>query len=100
IRIAHLLAHRRQRRARPDRIIPNERIVQAIPGWTAEKGAQKTGILGRRFLWDFDEEVGRAIVPNGDWSGPRTNTDMCEIAVRRPLEMAGVAAAGRAGVSV
>ena len=61
----------------PDRIIPNERIVQAIPGWTAEKVAQKTGILERRFLWDFDEEIGRAIVPNGHWSGPRTNTDMC-----------------------
>ena len=48
----------------PDRAVSNERIVQAIPGWTAEKVAQKTGILERRFLWDFDEEVGRAIVPN------------------------------------
>jgi 3-oxoacyl-[acyl-carrier-protein] synthase-3 len=84
----------------PDRVIPNERIVEAIPGWTAEKVAKKTGILERRFLWDFDEEIGRAIVPNGGWSGPRTNTDMCEIALRRALEMAGVAASELDGIFV
>jgi 3-oxoacyl-[acyl-carrier-protein] synthase III len=33
--------------------------------------AQKTGILERRFLWDFDEDIGRAIVPDGHWSGPQ-----------------------------
>lgn len=84
----------------PDRVVTNERIVQAIPGWTAERVAQKTGILERRFLWDFDQEAGRAIVPNGHWSGPRTNTDMCEIALRRALEMAGVAARELDGIFV
>jgi 3-oxoacyl-(acyl-carrier-protein) synthase III len=84
----------------PRRVVTNERIVQAIPGWSADKLAQKTGILERRFLWDFDEEVGRAIVPGPDWSGPRTNTDMCEIALRRALEMAGVAARELDGVFV
>src|SRR5260370_20259555 len=75
-----------------DRVVTNERIGHAIPGWTAERVAQKTGILERRFLWDFDQDIGRAVVPNGHWNGPRTNTDMCEIALRRALEMAGVAA--------
>jgi 3-oxoacyl-[acyl-carrier-protein] synthase III len=84
----------------PDRVVTNQRIVGAIPGWSADRVAQKTGILERRFLWDFDEFDGRAIVPSSDWSGPRTNTDMCEIALRRALEMAGVAARELDGIFV
>jgi 3-oxoacyl-[acyl-carrier-protein] synthase III len=75
----------------PERVIDNERVAAAIPGWTAEKIARKTGIRERRFLWDFDDRTGRVIVPPDDGSTwPRTGTDMAEIAVRRALEMADV----------
>lgn len=73
----------------PDRIIPNERIARAVPGWAAERIAAKTGILERRFLWDLDEVAGRPVVPPDDGSvWPRTNTDMCEAALRKALAMA------------
>ncbi|MBA3499545.1 MAG: 3-ketoacyl-ACP synthase, partial [Deltaproteobacteria bacterium] len=70
----------------PERAISNERLVKAIPGWQPEKIALKTGILERRFLWDFDDETGRAIVPKDGSIWPRTNTDMCEAALRQALE--------------
>jgi 3-oxoacyl-[acyl-carrier-protein] synthase III len=77
----------------PTRIITNARIARAIPGWTAERIAEKTGILERRFLWDFDTETGVAIPPPEDEAlYPICNSDMCEVAVRGALEMADVSA--------
>ncbi|MBI4457679.1 3-ketoacyl-ACP synthase [Candidatus Uhrbacteria bacterium] len=73
----------------PDRVIDNDRIVKAIPGWTADQILQKSGIRERRFLWDFDERTGKAIPPPADvW--PRTGTDMCEAALRLALASARV----------
>ncbi|MBI3182650.1 MAG: 3-ketoacyl-ACP synthase [Myxococcales bacterium] len=67
----------------------NEKIAKAIPGWPAEKIEEKTGIRERRFLWDIDAEKGVAIPPPEDASFyPACNTDMCEVALKRALEMA------------
>jgi 3-oxoacyl-[acyl-carrier-protein] synthase III len=77
----------------PPRVIKNDRITKAIPGWSAERIEARTGIQERRFLWDFDAENGRAIPPAEDsdqW--PRSNTDMAEVAVRRALDQAGLKA--------
>ncbi len=75
----------------PRRVVTNERLTQAIPGWSAQRLAQRTGILERRYLWDFDVRTGRALVPPDDASfWPRSNTDMCEAALRRALERAGL----------
>ena len=74
----------------PARKISNERIARAIPGWSAERIEEKTGIRERRFLWDFDEKTGRAVPPPTDDGpiGPVNNTDMAELALRRALDMA------------
>jgi 3-oxoacyl-(acyl-carrier-protein) synthase III len=74
----------------PPRIVKNDRITRAIPGWSPERIEQRTGIRERRFLWDFDEETGRALRPPADADGPRSNTDMAEVAVRRALDVAGL----------
>ncbi len=74
----------------PDRVVKNERIARAIPGWPAERISERTGIVERRFLWDIDEEVGRAIPPPPDAS-PAGNADMVELALRRALDVAGLA---------
>ena len=75
----------------PRRVISNERLVQAIPGWSAERIASRTGIQERRYLWDFDTESGRALPPPADATGvPRSNVDMSEVALRRALEMSGL----------
>ena len=77
----------------PQRVVSNERIAKAIPGWSAERILEKTGIRERRFLWDFDTETGIAIPPpEGEGLYPITNTDMCEVAVRNALTMADVSA--------
>ncbi len=78
----------------PKRVVTNERIARAIPGWSAERIARRTGIRERRFLWDFDAERGRALPPPEDATQvPRSNVDMAEAALRRALERAGVDAA-------
>jgi 3-oxoacyl-(acyl-carrier-protein) synthase III len=74
----------------PPRVVKNDRITKAIPGWSAERIEQRTGIRERRFLWDFDEETGKALPPPSDADGPRSNTDMAEVAVRRALDVAGL----------
>lgn len=77
----------------PTRVITNERIARAIPGWPAERIEEKTGIRERRFLWDFDTETGVALrPPEGERLYPISNTDMCEVAVRQALTMAQVGA--------
>lgn len=73
----------------PDRAIGNDRITKAIPGWPGDKIAQKTGIVERRFLWDFDDEAGKAIVPP-EGAFPRSSTDMCEIALRNAVAASGI----------
>jgi 3-oxoacyl-[acyl-carrier-protein] synthase III len=75
----------------PERIIDNHRITRAIPGWEGDRIAQRTGIVERRYLWDFDEERGKAIAPPAD-AYPRTNTDMAEVALRQALDCAGLEA--------
>lgn len=74
----------------PRHAVSNERIARAIPGWTAERIEEKTGIRERRFLWDFDEKTGRAVPPPRDDGSvyPACNTDMAEVALRRALSMA------------
>ena len=53
----------------PRRAVSNARIAAAIPGWSAERIEEKTGIRERRFLWDLDEKTGRAVAPPAD-DGP------------------------------
>ena len=72
----------------PPRVVDTARMVEAIPGWTAEWIEAKTGMRERRFLWDVDEVAGVAIAPTVCTGEPRTNTDMCEVALRRALDMA------------
>ncbi len=75
----------------PRRVVSNERLVQAIPGWSAERIASRTGIRERRYLWDFDVERGLALPPPADAAGaPRSNVDMGEAALRRALDMSGL----------
>jgi 3-oxoacyl-[acyl-carrier-protein] synthase III len=78
----------------PRRAISNARIASAIPGWSAERIEEKTGIRERRFLWDFDEKTGRAVPPprNDGTFYPANNTDMAEVAIRRALMMARIEA--------
>ncbi|HET9452047.1 MAG TPA: 3-ketoacyl-ACP synthase, partial [Aggregicoccus sp.] len=78
----------------PPRVISNERIAKAIPGWSAERIEEKTGIRERRFLWDFDDVTGKALPPPADAKDffPRCGVDMCQVALERALQMAGVEA--------
>lgn len=72
----------------PPRAIDNAQITQAIPGWSADWIAEKTQIRERRFLWDVDAQTGVAVAPPATSTGPRSNTDMCEAALRSALHMA------------
>ncbi|MEZ4428243.1 MAG: 3-oxoacyl-[acyl-carrier-protein] synthase III C-terminal domain-containing protein [Nannocystaceae bacterium] len=71
----------------PPHIIDNERLVKAIPGWSAARIAEKTGIRERRYLWDFDEEEGRTIPPSSI-ADPGPTAQVCEPALREALAMA------------
>jgi 3-oxoacyl-[acyl-carrier-protein] synthase III len=72
----------------PPRVVDTARMVEAIPGWSSEWIEEKTGMRERRFLWDVDTQTGVAVAPPVVAGEPRTNTDMCEVALRRALEMA------------
>jgi len=76
----------------PSRVVSNERIARAIPGWSAERIEEKIGIRERRFLWDIDEASGCAVPPPDDDGHiyPASNTDMCEVALRKALAQSGV----------
>ncbi|HSM94320.1 MAG TPA: ketoacyl-ACP synthase III [Anaeromyxobacteraceae bacterium] len=85
----------------PPRVVKNEKLVKAIPGWSAERIEQRTGITERRYLWDFDPEHGVAIAPDADRPDQlRGNTDMVEQALRQALDTAGLSAADLDGVYV
>jgi 3-oxoacyl-[acyl-carrier-protein] synthase III len=73
-------------------VVTNDDIARAIPGWSAEKIAEKTGLAERRYLWPLDVERGcaRAVPPGG--SEPATATDMAERALGDALAMAGMKA--------
>jgi 3-oxoacyl-[acyl-carrier-protein] synthase III len=73
----------------PPLVVKNDRLVKAIPGWTPERIAEKTGVLERRFVWDFDEVSGRAIVP-GPIEDPGPSAQMAELALRDALAQAGL----------
>jgi 3-oxoacyl-[acyl-carrier-protein] synthase-3 len=76
----------------PGRVVRNERLAQAIPGWPADRITERTGIDERRFLWDFDESVGRAIPPPvTSPETPRGNVDMAETALWQALGRAELA---------
>ena len=80
----------------PEQAISNEEIARAIPGWSPERIAEKLFIQERRFLWELDADAGRTLPPEGaglapDGTGvPVSNTDMCDLALRRALAMGGV----------
>lgn len=74
----------------PRRAVSNERIAQAIPGWSPERIEEKLGLVERRFLWDFDAKEGKAIPPPEGEVYPAGNVDMCEVALGGALAMAGV----------
>ncbi|HYV44072.1 MAG TPA: 3-oxoacyl-[acyl-carrier-protein] synthase III C-terminal domain-containing protein [Myxococcaceae bacterium] len=76
----------------PRRVVSNERIARALPGWSADAIFARTGIKERRFLWEFDPERGRALPPPMDDGNvyPATNVDMCEQALRKAIRMADV----------
>jgi 3-oxoacyl-[acyl-carrier-protein] synthase III len=85
----------------PPRVVKNERLVKAIPGWPAERVEQRTGIAERRYLWDFDADAGVAIEPEG--APPeqlKGNADMVEAALRAALDSAGLRADQLDGVYV
>jgi 3-oxoacyl-[acyl-carrier-protein] synthase III len=72
----------------PSQVVSNETMARAIPGWSADLIREKTGILERRFLCEVDSECGRSIRPA---TGPKSNCDMSELAVRDALKMANLA---------
>lgn len=83
----------------PPLVVKNDRLVKAIPGWTPERIAEKTGILERRFAWDFDEETGRAVAP-GPIEDPGASVQLMEPAVREALSQASLRASDLDGLIV
>lgn len=85
----------------PPRVVKNERLVKAIPGWPAERVEQRTGIAERRYLWDFDAEAGVALEPEGEPPEQlKGNADMVEAALRNALDSAGLRASDLDGLYV
>ena len=75
-------------------VVSNDQISRAIPGWSADKIAEKTGMFERRYLWPLDVERGCARAATArNASDATTATDMAEKALKDALEMAGMKAA-------
>jgi 3-oxoacyl-[acyl-carrier-protein] synthase III len=72
----------------PPTTVDNEAICRAIPAWESGWVERKTSIRERRFLWELDAESGVTLAPPATRTGPRSNVDMCEVALRRALIMA------------
>lgn len=77
----------------PSRIVTNEVISKVVPGWSAERILEKTGIQERRLLWALDVNKGQPIPPpEGEEYYPANNTDMCEVALKQALSRASLSA--------
>jgi 3-oxoacyl-[acyl-carrier-protein] synthase-3 len=74
----------------PPRAVDNAHITQAIPGWSADWIEEKTQIRERRFLWELDAKAGVTVAPPATSQEPANNTDMCEAALRKAMDMAGI----------
>jgi 3-oxoacyl-[acyl-carrier-protein] synthase III len=75
----------------PPHAVTSAEIAEAIPGWSAEKIVEKTGIVERRFLWPLDVKRGcGALTPSDRPPEATTATDMGEIALSRALAIAGL----------
>jgi len=72
----------------PTHVVTSRQIAQAIPGWSAEKIEEKTGIVERRYLWPIDVERGRCVPPPTGTAAMAT--DMAESAFRDALSMGDV----------
>lgn len=72
----------------PARVVSNEEIAQAIPGWSAETIREKTGLLARRFLFALDPELGRTTRPPA--GELRSGVDLGDRALRHALAVADV----------
>lgn len=73
----------------PPHVVTNDCLVKVVPGWTAERIEEKTGIRERRHVWPLDENVTRAIPP-GPIEDPGPSVQVSEPALRAALEMAGL----------
>lgn len=81
----------------PQHVVTNERLVQAIPGWTEERIVEKTGIRERRYVWDIDELAGKVKLPPAI-ADPGPNVQVAEPALLEALAGAGLAAADLDGL--
>ncbi len=73
----------------PPRVVTNARLVQAVPGWTADRIEEETGIVERRHLWDIDEATGTVIAPEV-MEAPGPCVQMAEPALLEALQRAGL----------
>jgi 3-oxoacyl-[acyl-carrier-protein] synthase III len=75
----------------PEVRMTTERISRVIPGWSPERIVDRTGIVERRYLWDLDDSTGKPIMPTRvESDAPVCGTDMCDVALRKALRMAGL----------
>mgnify|MGYP001419396913 CR=1 FL=1 len=79
----------------PEHVVTAKAIASAIPGWTADRIVEKTGIVERRYLWPLDVEQGRTVGASESAEERRavaTATDMGEVALTNALRMSGMRA--------
>jgi 3-oxoacyl-[acyl-carrier-protein] synthase III len=79
----------------PTHVVTAKAVASAIPGWTAERIIERTGIVERRYLWPLDVEQGRTVrapVPADGRPTVETATDMSEVALANALKMSGLVA--------
>jgi 3-oxoacyl-[acyl-carrier-protein] synthase III len=72
-------------------VVTNAQLVQAVPGWPAERIEEKTGITARRYFWPFDEQTGHVQAPDVV-SDPGPCVQLAEAALLQALARAGLAA--------